>query len=210
MVTLAIPFAINLGSVAVILRQCGFASCNQRAHGPPMFAIPTPDVCRSLQLACKHAPGSCEALLPTKDPPIWPAACPANTTLWPRRWPHRATQAQCPAPQGPPEQDHEGPRRSDRTIASAPPDAGAIAAWSPCRSSRTGIAFKKTSRITRVRPRRRNAGRQNCQIQKRQPLRHRNALKSGDKNSRLRAGCLFRPAQPPPAETPQIRRPLRP
>src|SRR5271157_1455894 len=47
----AIPFAINLGSVAVILRQCGFASCNQRAHGPPMFAIPTPDVCRSLQLA---------------------------------------------------------------------------------------------------------------------------------------------------------------
>ena len=45
----AIPFAINLGSVAVILRQCGFASCNQRAHGPPMFAIPTPDVCRSLQ-----------------------------------------------------------------------------------------------------------------------------------------------------------------
>ena len=46
----AIPFAINLGSVAVILRQCGFASCNQRAHGPPMFAIPTPDVCRSLQV----------------------------------------------------------------------------------------------------------------------------------------------------------------
>src|SRR5271167_4809990 len=46
----AIPFAINLGSVAVILRQCGFASCNQRAHGPPMFAIPGTDVCRSLHL----------------------------------------------------------------------------------------------------------------------------------------------------------------
>ena len=46
----AIPFAINLGSVAVILRQCGFASCNQRAHDPPMFAIPTADVCRSLQV----------------------------------------------------------------------------------------------------------------------------------------------------------------
>src|ERR1700731_3998163 len=47
----AIPFAINLGSVAVISRRCGFASCNQRAHDPPMFAIPTPDVCRSLQIS---------------------------------------------------------------------------------------------------------------------------------------------------------------
>jgi len=44
----AIPFAINLGPVAVISRRRGFASCNQRAHDPPMFAIPTPDVCRSL------------------------------------------------------------------------------------------------------------------------------------------------------------------
>ena len=44
----AIPFAINLGSVAVILRRCEFASCNHRAHDPPMFAIPTADVCRSL------------------------------------------------------------------------------------------------------------------------------------------------------------------
>jgi hypothetical protein len=26
------------------------ASCNERAHGTPMFAIPTPDVCRSLQV----------------------------------------------------------------------------------------------------------------------------------------------------------------
>jgi len=51
----AIPFAINLGSVAVILRQCGFASCNQRAHGPPMFAIPTADVCRSLQVPAPSA-----------------------------------------------------------------------------------------------------------------------------------------------------------
>ena len=40
----AIPFAINLGSVAVISRRCGILSCNQRAHDPPMFAIPTPDV----------------------------------------------------------------------------------------------------------------------------------------------------------------------
>jgi hypothetical protein len=37
----AIPFAINLGSVAVISRRCGILSCNQRAHDPPMFAIPT-------------------------------------------------------------------------------------------------------------------------------------------------------------------------
>jgi hypothetical protein len=42
--------AINLGSVAVISRQCGILNCNERAHGPPMFAIPTPDVCRSLQI----------------------------------------------------------------------------------------------------------------------------------------------------------------
>jgi hypothetical protein len=46
----AIPFAINLRSVAVILGRCGILSCNERVHGPPMFAIPTPDVCRSLQL----------------------------------------------------------------------------------------------------------------------------------------------------------------
>jgi hypothetical protein len=46
----AIPFAINLSPVAVILRQCGILSCNQRAHDPPMFAIPPADVCRSLQL----------------------------------------------------------------------------------------------------------------------------------------------------------------
>src|SRR5271165_5750228 len=47
----AIPFAVNLGSVAVISRRCGILGCNERAHGPPMFAIPTPDVCRSLQVA---------------------------------------------------------------------------------------------------------------------------------------------------------------
>jgi hypothetical protein len=46
----AIPFAINLHPVAVILRPCRTLSCNQRAHDPPMFAIPTADVCRSLQL----------------------------------------------------------------------------------------------------------------------------------------------------------------
>jgi CHRD domain len=46
----AIPFAINLGSVAVISRRCGILSCNQRADDPPMFAIPTADVCRSLHL----------------------------------------------------------------------------------------------------------------------------------------------------------------
>ena len=40
----AISFAINLRPVAVILRPCRFASCNQRAHDPPMFAITTPDV----------------------------------------------------------------------------------------------------------------------------------------------------------------------
>lgn len=45
-----IPFAINLCLVAVILRQGGILSCNQRAHNSPMFAIPTVDVCRSLQL----------------------------------------------------------------------------------------------------------------------------------------------------------------
>src|SRR5271165_2603013 len=46
----AIPFAVNLGSVAVISRRCGILGCNERAHGPPMFAIPTPDVCRSLHV----------------------------------------------------------------------------------------------------------------------------------------------------------------
>jgi hypothetical protein len=51
----AIPFAINLGSVAVILRRWGFVSCNQRAHDPPMFAIPAADVCRSLQLHAAQA-----------------------------------------------------------------------------------------------------------------------------------------------------------
>jgi len=47
---IAIPFAINLGSVAVISRRTGIVSCNQRAHDPPMIAIPRPDDCRSLQL----------------------------------------------------------------------------------------------------------------------------------------------------------------
>ena len=53
-------------------------------------------------------------------------------------------------------------------------------------------------------------GRQNSQIRKRQVLRHRNALKSGGKNTGLLAGCPFQPAQPPPADTPQISGPLRP
>src|SRR5208283_2146866 len=34
----AIPFAVNLGSVAVISRRCGILGCNERAHGPRMFA----------------------------------------------------------------------------------------------------------------------------------------------------------------------------
>jgi hypothetical protein len=46
----AIPFAINLGSVAMISRWRGISGCNQRAHGSPMFAIPTADVCRSLHV----------------------------------------------------------------------------------------------------------------------------------------------------------------
>ena len=46
----AIPLAINLRPVAMILRQCGILSCNQRAHELPMFAIPTADVCRSLHV----------------------------------------------------------------------------------------------------------------------------------------------------------------
>src|SRR5271165_4696946 len=46
----AISFAINLGSVAVILGLCPKAICNDRALGGRMFAIPMPDVCRSLQL----------------------------------------------------------------------------------------------------------------------------------------------------------------
>src|SRR5208283_1986672 len=54
----AIPFAVNLGSVAVISRRCGILGCNERAHGPPMFAIPTPDVCRSLQLQLPPLGGS--------------------------------------------------------------------------------------------------------------------------------------------------------
>ena len=53
-------------------------------------------------------------------------------------------------------------------------------------------------------------GRQNSQIRKRQVLRHRNALKSGGKNTGLLAGCPFQPTQPPPADTPQISGPLRP
>lgn len=44
----AIPFAINLGSVAVISRRTGIVSCNQRAHDPPMIAIPQADDCRSV------------------------------------------------------------------------------------------------------------------------------------------------------------------
>ena len=50
----AISFAINLGSVAVILGLCPKAICNDRALGGRMFAIPTPDVCRSLQLFMEH------------------------------------------------------------------------------------------------------------------------------------------------------------
>jgi len=47
----AIPVAINLRPFAVISRRCGSASCNDRAHGTPMFAIQAADVCRSLHLA---------------------------------------------------------------------------------------------------------------------------------------------------------------
>jgi hypothetical protein len=50
---IAIPLAINLGSVAMISRRTGIASCNQRAHDPPMIAIPTPDDCRSLQVGSR-------------------------------------------------------------------------------------------------------------------------------------------------------------
>ena len=46
----AIPVAINLRPFAVILRWRRIPSCNDRAHAPPMFAIPDADVCRSLQL----------------------------------------------------------------------------------------------------------------------------------------------------------------
>jgi hypothetical protein len=46
----AISFAINLGSVAVILGLCPKAICNDRALVGRMFAIPTPDVCRSLHI----------------------------------------------------------------------------------------------------------------------------------------------------------------
>src|SRR5271165_538153 len=55
----AIPFAVNLGSVAVISRRCGILGCNERAHGPPMFAIPTPDVCRSLHVVDHGGPVAC-------------------------------------------------------------------------------------------------------------------------------------------------------
>jgi hypothetical protein len=49
----AISFAINLRPVAVILGLCPKAICNDRALVGRMFAIPTPDVCRSLQLLSK-------------------------------------------------------------------------------------------------------------------------------------------------------------
>ena len=46
----AIPVAINLRPFAVILRWRRIPSCNDRAHAPPMFAIPDADVCRSLHV----------------------------------------------------------------------------------------------------------------------------------------------------------------
>jgi hypothetical protein len=55
-----------------------------------------------------------------------------------------------------------------------------------------------------------NPGRQSRQIGKRQVLAHRNALKSRGKNTGLLTGCPFQPAQPPPADTSQIRGPLWP
>ena len=54
---IAIPVAINLGSVAMISRRTGIVSCNQRAHDPPMIAIPTADDCRSLHVAVLYAIG---------------------------------------------------------------------------------------------------------------------------------------------------------
>jgi hypothetical protein len=48
---IAIPVAINLGSVAMISRQCEFLSCNRRAHGLPMIEIPGADDCRPLHIA---------------------------------------------------------------------------------------------------------------------------------------------------------------
>ena len=47
---IAIPVAINLGSAAMISRRSGIVSCNQRAHDPPMIAIPRADDCRSLHV----------------------------------------------------------------------------------------------------------------------------------------------------------------
>ena len=70
---------------------------------------------------------------------------------------------------------------------------------------RPGSAIKRTASHPAQKP-----GRQNSQIRKRQVLQHRNALKSGGKNTGLLAGCPFQPAQPPPADTPQISGPLRP
>ncbi len=47
---IAIPFAIIVSPVAMILRKDLNLSCNQFAHDMPMIAIPRSDDCRSLQL----------------------------------------------------------------------------------------------------------------------------------------------------------------
>jgi hypothetical protein len=41
---------------AIILKQNRSSRCDKFAHAPPMFAIPLPDVCRSLQLCNAEAP----------------------------------------------------------------------------------------------------------------------------------------------------------
>ena len=65
---IAIPVAINLGSVAMISRQTGIVSCNQRAHDPPMIAIPRPDDCRSRQL-CRDLETAISVAADLRDTP---------------------------------------------------------------------------------------------------------------------------------------------
>jgi hypothetical protein len=78
---IAIPFAINLGSVAMISRRTGIVSCNQRAHDPPMIAIPRADDCRSLHLPEESATADVPAESMVKKRVAWASTFIASLEL---------------------------------------------------------------------------------------------------------------------------------
>ncbi len=55
---IAIPFAIIVSPVAMILRKDLNLSCNQFAYAMPMIAIPRSDDCRSLHVPVAIPPRS--------------------------------------------------------------------------------------------------------------------------------------------------------